>query len=83
MSMTHNIFTEVLSQGYEEMFDLYISDDVSNLQDKIYFKDTHPQLPLIRIIDPAKRVFIEKIKSAKSFLTTDLTKNENVSQVSS
>ena len=81
--MTHNIFTEVLSQGYEEMFDLYISDDVSNLQDKIYFKDTHPQLPLIRIIDPAKRVFIEKIKSAKSFLTTDLTKNENVSQVSS
>jgi len=78
--MTHNIFTEVLSQGYEEMFDLFISDDVSNLQDTIYFKDVHPQLPLIRIIDPAKRVNIEKIKSPNSFLTSVFIKNDNASQ---
>ena len=68
MTMTSNIFQDVLTNGYEEMFDLYITDDQSALLDTIYFKDTHPQLPLIRIIDPAKRVPIEEVKVIKSIL---------------
>ena len=50
------------------MFDLYMTDDAKALEDTIFFKDTHPQLPLIRIIDPAKRVPIEQIKQIKSIL---------------
>ena len=42
LSMTSGIFQEVLTQGYEEMFDLYLTDDQSMLDDTIYFKDTHP-----------------------------------------
>ena len=71
MSMTSNIFQDVLTNGYEEMFDLYITDDQSTLSDTIYFKDTHPQLPLIRIIDPAKRVPVEEVKVIKSILNKE------------
>lgn len=69
LSMTNNIFTEIVSEnGYGEMFDLFITDDPTTLNDTIWFKDTHPQLPLIKIVEPSKRVPLEKIKSAKSFL---------------
>ena len=67
MTLTNSIFQEVL-QDYQDIFDLYICEDQTPLKDTIYFKETHPQLPLIRIFDPAKRVPIEKIKAAKSLL---------------
>ena len=51
------------------MFDMYIAEETSELHDTIFFKDTHPQLPLIRIIDPAKQVPIEKIKETKSIFS--------------
>ena len=76
MSMTWNVFAEV-TQGYEEMFDMYIAEDSSKLQDIIYFKDTHPQIPLIRIIDPAKQVEVEKIKTASNFFKPATDKQEN------
>ena len=48
---------------------MYIAEETSELHDTIFFKDTHPQLPLIRIIDPAKQVPIEKIKETKSIFS--------------
>ena len=65
LSMTNSILLEVV-RDYEDIFDLFICDDSSVLKDVIYFKETHPQLPLIKIFDPAKRVPLEKIKTAKS-----------------
>ena len=58
-----------VTQEYSEMFDMYIAEETSELQDTIFFKDTHPQLPLIRIIDPAKQVSIERIKETKSIFS--------------
>ena len=72
LSMTNNIFTDIMTEGsYAEMFDLYITDDPTTLNDTLWFKDTHPQLPLIKIIEPSKRVPLEKIKTAKSFLKSE------------
>ena len=71
LSMTNQIFTEVVQENvYGEMFDLYITDDATQLADTVWFKDTHPQLPLIKLIEPSKRVPLDKIKSAKSFLNS-------------
>ena len=67
MSLTNPVFQEVLAD-YEDIFDLYITENQDQLRDTIYFKETHPQLPLIRIIDPGKRVPLEQIKAAKSIM---------------
>ena len=41
LSITNNIFTEVL-QEYADVFDLFICDDASEITERIYLKDTHP-----------------------------------------
>lgn len=41
LSMTHQIFQEVLAE-YADIFDMYLCDDASQLQDIFYLKDTHP-----------------------------------------
>jgi len=50
------------------MFNLYITDDARELQDTALLKGLPPGWPLIRIIDPAKRVPIEQIKVTRSIL---------------
>ena len=65
LSMTNSILLDVV-KDHEDIFDLFICQDSTSLKDVVYFKETHPQLPLIRIYDPAKRVPIEKIKATKS-----------------
>lgn len=75
LSMTHQIFQEVLVE-YADIFDMYLCDDASQLHDVFYLKDTHPQLPFIRIIDPAKRVPIDQIKQVKSIFSDKFNKEK-------